>query len=37
VKAYTNKAFVVLEELNISEDKKQLLRRFGEQLMNRRV
>ncbi|EDP72520.1 putative isoprenyl synthetase [Flavobacteriales bacterium ALC-1] len=37
VKKYTNKAFKVLETLNISEDKKQLLRLFGEQLMNRRV
>lgn len=37
VKDYTNKAFKVLESLNISEDKKQLLRLFGEQLMNRRV
>jgi geranylgeranyl diphosphate synthase type II len=37
VKAYTEKAFSVLETLNISEDKKQLLRLFGEQLMNRRV
>jgi geranylgeranyl diphosphate synthase, type II len=37
VKDYTNKAFTVLEGLNISEDKKQLLRLFGEQLMNRRV
>ena len=37
VKDYTNKAIEVLESLNISEDKKQLLRLFGEQLMNRRV
>jgi len=37
VKDYTNKAFEVLKTLNISEDKKQLLRLFGEQLMNRRV
>jgi len=37
VKNYTDKAFEVLEILNISEDKKQLLRLFGEQLMNRRV
>lgn len=37
VKDYTNRAFKVLEALNISEDKKQLLRLFGEQLMNRRV
>ncbi|WP_179339257.1 polyprenyl synthetase family protein [Winogradskyella ludwigii] len=37
VKAYTNKAFKVLEGLDIPEDKKQLLRVFGEQLMTRRV
>ncbi|MFC0603744.1 polyprenyl synthetase family protein [Winogradskyella pulchriflava] len=37
VKDYTNKAFEVLNALNISEDKKQLLRLFGEQLMNRNV
>jgi len=37
VKNYTNKAFDVLKDLNISEDKKQVLRLFGEQLMNRRV
>lgn len=37
VKIFTDKAFVVLETLNISEDKKQLLRIFGEQLMNRHV
>jgi len=37
VKNYTNKAFDVLKVLNISEDKKQILRLFGEQLMNRRV
>lgn len=37
VKDYTNKAFAVLTTLNISDDKKQILRLFGEQLMNRRV
>ena len=37
VKDYTKKAFSVLEKLNISEDKKQILQLFGEQLMNRRV
>ncbi|WP_138432782.1 polyprenyl synthetase family protein [Winogradskyella algicola] len=37
VKDYTKKAFSVLEKLNISNDKKQLLLLFGEQLMNRRV
>lgn len=37
VKDYTKKAFSVLEKLNISDDKKQILQLFGEQLMNRRV
>ncbi|MDG4716035.1 polyprenyl synthetase family protein [Winogradskyella marincola] len=37
VKDYTQKAFSVLEKLNISDDKKQILQLFGEQLMNRRV
>jgi len=37
VKSYTNKAFEVLETLNVSLEKKQVLRVFGEQLMNRRV
>ena len=37
VKAYTKKAFEVLKTLNITEDKKQLLQLFGEQLMNRNV
>ncbi|WP_225036740.1 polyprenyl synthetase family protein [Winogradskyella sp. SM1960] len=37
VKDYTNKAFEVLETLHISDAKKQSLRLFGEQLMNRRV
>lgn len=37
VKNYTEKAFEVLKALNITEDKKQLLRAFGEYLMNRRV
>jgi len=37
IKNYTNKAFSVLEHLHISEDKKQILRQFGEQLMNRNV
>ena len=34
---FTDKAFKVLATLNISEDKKQVLQLFGEQLMNRRV
>lgn len=37
MKAYTEKAFAVLENLNISEDKKGLLRQFGENLMRRKV
>lgn len=37
IKYYTQKAFSDLESLNISEDKKQLLKQFGEQLMNRSV
>lgn len=37
VKDYTNKAFEVLQTLNISEDKKDILRQFGEQLMTRHV
>ena len=37
IKNYTNKAFSVLESLNISEEKKQLLKAFGNQLMNRNV
>ena len=34
---YTNKAFSVLETLHISDNKKNLLKEFGEQLMNRNV
>lgn len=34
---YTNKAFSVLETLNISEENKTALKKFGEQLMNRNV
>lgn len=37
IKNYTNKAFFVLESLDISEDKKTLLRNFGNSLMNRNV
>jgi len=37
IENYTNKAFSVLENLNISEDKKAVLRQFGKQLMNRNV
>jgi geranylgeranyl diphosphate synthase type II len=35
--SYTQKAFMVLDLLDISEDKKLLLKQFGEQLMNRNV
>lgn len=37
IEKYTEKAFKVLQELEISEDKKALLRTFGEGLMNREV
>lgn len=37
VETYTNKAFSILDGLNVSEDNKALLNIFGEQLMNRRV
>jgi len=37
IKNYTNKAFSVLNSLNISEDKKDLLKSFGNQLMNRTI
>ncbi|MCF1190034.1 polyprenyl synthetase family protein [Mangrovimonas sp. AS39] len=37
IKEYTEKAFSMLDNLKISADKKQLLRAFGEQLMNRTV
>jgi len=34
---FTNKAFSILNELDITEEKKSLLKDFGEQLMNRDV
>ena len=37
IKDYTNKAFSGLEALNISDDKKALLKTFGTNLMNRTV
>ncbi|MDH7445503.1 polyprenyl synthetase family protein [Aquimarina sp. 2201CG14-23] len=37
IEKYTQMAFEVLENLSISEDKKKILRLFGEQLMNRSV
>ncbi len=37
IEDYTNKAFMVLKSLNISDDKKTLLKNFGTGLMNRNV
>ncbi|WP_179344341.1 polyprenyl synthetase family protein [Winogradskyella ursingii] len=37
VRDYTNEAFKLLEQLNITDEKKTILKEFGEQLMNRRV
>ncbi|WP_418602369.1 polyprenyl synthetase family protein [Hwangdonia sp.] len=37
IEAYTKKAFLVLEALHISDDKKVLLKNFGTSLMNRDV
>lgn len=37
IEYYTNLAFIVLDGLSISEEKKSLLRAFGEKLMNRKV
>lgn len=37
IENYTNKAFTVLEELNISMQKKQMLTDFGKLLMNRNM
>ncbi|WP_108868128.1 polyprenyl synthetase family protein [Aquimarina aquimarini] len=37
IEEYTNKAFAVLDKLSISDDKKAVLKLFGEQLMNRNV
>ncbi len=37
IKAYTEKAFSALNDLNISEDKKEILKLFGSTLMNRSV
>ncbi len=37
IKKYTEKAFSVLEHLNISNENKAILKAFGEQLMNRNV
>lgn len=37
IEIYTIKAFSVLSDLNISEDKKSILKEFGEELMKRNV
>ncbi len=37
IENYTHSAFTVLDQLKIPEDKKEVLRRFGEQLMRRSV
>ncbi|MEZ4801288.1 MAG: polyprenyl synthetase family protein [Gelidibacter sp.] len=37
IENYTKKAFAVLEHLSISDEKKAILKQFGEQLMNRNV
>ena len=37
IQDYTFKAFETLEQLDITADKKALLRLFGENLMNRKV
>jgi geranylgeranyl diphosphate synthase type II len=37
IEDYTNQAFSVLESLNISDEKKELLKAFGNNLMNRTV
>ena len=37
IKAYTDKAFAVLDTLSISEDKKDVLKQFGSNLMTRNV
>ncbi len=37
IEAYTQKAFETLEQLDIDADKKQMLRQFGEYLMQRKV
>jgi geranylgeranyl diphosphate synthase type II len=37
IENYTQKAFLILKALNISDDKKETLRSFGESLMGRMV
>lgn len=37
IENYTNKAFAILNSINISEDKKRVLKEFGTSLMSRKV
>jgi geranylgeranyl diphosphate synthase type II len=37
IQDYTLKAFATLDKMNISSDKKAILKSFGENLMNRNV
>ena len=37
IKKYTNKAFLALENISINNDKKTVLKQFGEQLMSRNM
>ncbi len=37
IEEYTNKAFALLDTIDIAENKKQILKVFGQQLMNRNV
>ncbi len=37
IKSYTQKAFTVLDSLDLSKEKKDILRQFGEKLMRRQV
>ena len=37
IRVYTFKAFETLDKLNISSEKKNMLRTFGEKLMSRNV
>jgi geranylgeranyl diphosphate synthase type II len=37
IEEYTFKAFELLDQMNIKDDKRQILRAFGENLMGRKV
>ncbi|MEO6348457.1 MAG: polyprenyl synthetase family protein [Aquaticitalea sp.] len=37
IRNFTNKAFLILETLSISDEKKKILKQFGNELMNRNV